>query len=108
MTISREHSSESATLRPSRTPVLVTITIVAAVLASRLAVLGVATEREYDEGVYLLSARALAAGNALFSSVFSSQPPAFLETLAWTMRLAGDHLETARLLILAFTVIALL
>ena len=34
---------------------------------------------DYDEGVYWQSLRALAAGKALFTSVYSSQPPAFLD-----------------------------
>ncbi|MFN2427837.1 MAG: glycosyltransferase family 39 protein [Candidatus Binatia bacterium] len=79
----------------------------AAFSASRIAILGVASEREYDEGVYLLSARALLAGHDLFVPVFSSQPPAFLETLALGMRLAGDSLETARLVVLGFALVAL-
>jgi 4-amino-4-deoxy-L-arabinose transferase-like glycosyltransferase len=33
---------------------------------------------DYDEGVYWQSLRALAAGHPLFTSVYSSQPPAFL------------------------------
>src|SRR5579884_2660955 len=33
---------------------------------------------DYDEGVYWQSLRAMADGHALFSSVFSSQPPFFL------------------------------
>ena len=37
--------------------------------------------RDYDEGVYWQSIRALARGEALFSSVFASQPPAFYYAL---------------------------
>jgi hypothetical protein len=84
-----------------------TLLVMAAFAASRFAILGEASEREYDEGVYLLSARSLLAGHPLFTSVFSSQPPAFLETLAAAMRLAGDRLETARMLILGFSLLSL-
>src|ERR1700737_4418191 len=37
--------------------------------------------RDYDEGVYWQSVRALARGEPLFSSVFASQPPAFYYAL---------------------------
>lgn len=69
--------------------------------------LGIASGRHYDEGVYLLSARALNDGHALFLDVFSSQPPAFLEALALALRLGGDRVESARLLILAFSLVGL-
>ena len=36
---------------------------------------------DYDEGVYLCSARSALAGHPLFSEVFSSQPPAVLKIL---------------------------
>ncbi|HEY2774136.1 MAG TPA: glycosyltransferase family 39 protein [Candidatus Binatia bacterium] len=75
--------------------------------ASRLSIAAFPTEREYDEGVYLLSARALLTGHALFTQVFSSQPPAFLETLAQAMRMAGDSLWNARVLSITFAVAAL-
>jgi len=88
-------------------PLLVSAALMAAFTASRLAIHAIPSEREYDEGVYLLSARSLLAGHELFSSVFSSQPPAFLESLAMAMRIGGDNLASARLLILGFSVVAL-
>ncbi|HXC51766.1 MAG TPA: glycosyltransferase family 39 protein [Candidatus Limnocylindrales bacterium] len=81
--------------------------MVAAFAASRLVTVAVPSEREYDEGVYLLSARAVNHGHELFSDVFSSQPPAFLESLALSMRVAGDSLETGRVFILCFGLLAL-
>ncbi len=75
--------------------------------ASRVAILGAPTEREYDEGVYLLSARSVAAGHRLFTQVFSSQPPAFLESLALALRVFGDRMETGRLVMLAFSLVSL-
>ena len=84
---------------------------VAAVLVAYAALqwgtLGIASGRHYDEGVYLLSARALHDGHALFLEVFSSQPPAFLEATALALRLGGDRVESARLLILAFSLVGL-
>src|SRR5262245_45817250 len=52
---------------------------------------------DYDEGVYWQSLRALAAGSPLFTSVYSSQPPAFLllllpAHLALGGSIAGDRL----------------
>jgi 4-amino-4-deoxy-L-arabinose transferase-like glycosyltransferase len=79
-----------------------TIVILVLFAATRLLIAGIPSEREYDEGVYLLSARSLLRGNPLFSAVFSSQPPAFLETLALAMRIAGDSLWTGRLVALGF------
>jgi 4-amino-4-deoxy-L-arabinose transferase-like glycosyltransferase len=43
----------------------------------------------YDEGVYLVSARALDAGQIIFQQVFSSQPPLFLALLALALKIAG-------------------
>ncbi len=43
----------------------------------------------YDEGVYLVSARALDAGQVIFQQVFSSQPPLFLALLALSLKIAG-------------------
>lgn len=84
---------------------------VAAVLVAYAALqwgtLGLASGRHYDEGVYLLSARALHEGHALFREVFSSQPPAFLEVTALALRLGGDRVESARLLILGFSLVGL-
>jgi 4-amino-4-deoxy-L-arabinose transferase-like glycosyltransferase len=88
-------------------PFLVSVALVLAFAASRIAIVSVPSERENDEGIYLLSARSVTAGHELFLSVFSSQPPAFLEALAASMRLFGESLETARLMTLAFSLAAL-
>jgi len=77
---------------PSR--VVILILIVAAAL--RFAALpGPSTE--YDEGVYWQSLRAMAAGHALFSSVFSSQPPFFLLSIYPFYALLGQSIFAARL-----------
>lgn len=91
----------------SRLAWFATAAIATAFAASRLAILDVPTERAYDEGVYLLSARSVAAGHGLFTEVFSSQPPAFLESLALALRVGGDRMETGRLLMLAFSLVSL-
>lgn len=45
---------------------------------------------DYDEGVYLVSARLLNQHYALFSDIFSSQPPLFLAGLAFYLRVFND------------------
>jgi 4-amino-4-deoxy-L-arabinose transferase-like glycosyltransferase len=69
--------------------------------------IGIGYSRDYDEGVYLMSARMVAAGHPLFSSVFSSQPPALVEMLAINFRFFGESIVLGRELILLFTLITL-
>ncbi|HZC77723.1 MAG TPA: glycosyltransferase family 39 protein, partial [Ktedonobacterales bacterium] len=71
-------------------------------LALRLWPLG-GFSTEYDEGVYWQSLRALADGHALFSSIFSSQPPFFLLSLYPLYVLFGQTLAAARLAIVIFS-----
>jgi len=47
----------------------------------------------YDEGVYLSSARLLNAGHPIFSQVFSSQPLLFLEGLALAVQATGGSAD---------------
>jgi 4-amino-4-deoxy-L-arabinose transferase-like glycosyltransferase len=61
----------------------------------------------YDEGVYLSSARLVMEGHTLFSSVFSAQPPAFLEILALAFRLFGDTVACGRAVMVFFSLISL-
>jgi len=55
---------------------------------------------DYDEGVYWQSLRALAAGHPLFTSVYSSQPPAFLLLLLPGHLASGGALVADRLTVL--------
>jgi 4-amino-4-deoxy-L-arabinose transferase-like glycosyltransferase len=62
--------------------------------------------RDYDEGVYWQSLRALARGEPLFRSVFASQPPIFYEALLpfyWV----GHSLISLRLTVLMLGIIGL-
>jgi 4-amino-4-deoxy-L-arabinose transferase-like glycosyltransferase len=61
---------------------------------------------DYDEGVYWESLRSMSAGHPLFSSVYSSQPPAFLPLLAPFFAL-GHSIAGARLGVLLFFAVAL-
>jgi hypothetical protein len=62
---------------------------------------------DYDEGVYLSSARLVMEGHTLFSSVFSAQPPAFLEILALAFRLFGDTVTCGRAIMVIFSLTSL-
>jgi 4-amino-4-deoxy-L-arabinose transferase-like glycosyltransferase len=62
--------------------------------------------RDYDEGVYWQSVRALARGETMFQSVFASQPPIFYEALLpfyWV----GHSLTSLRLTVLTLGIIGL-
>jgi len=63
--------------------------------------------QDYDEGVYLSSARMALHGHPLFTSVFSSQPPAFLEILASAFYLFGDSVVVGRCVIILFSLVSL-
>ena len=52
---------------------------------------------DYDEGVYLLSLRALEAGQELGSEVFTAQPPVFYWLLRSIAFVLGDGVERVRL-----------
>lgn len=87
---------------PSR--VVILILIVAAAL--RFAALS-GPSTEYDEGVYWQSLRAMAGGHALFSSVFSSQPPFFLLSIYPFYALLGQSLFAARLGVAVYSLVGL-
>jgi 4-amino-4-deoxy-L-arabinose transferase-like glycosyltransferase len=62
--------------------------------------------RDYDEGVYWQSIRALTRGEPLFRSVFAPQPPAFYYTLL-PFYLVAHSLASLRIAVLVFGVIGL-
>jgi 4-amino-4-deoxy-L-arabinose transferase-like glycosyltransferase len=78
-------------------PVAALLLVVA--IAVRAPLLG-GGQIDYDEGVYWQSLRSLAAGNALFTSVYSSQPPAFLLLLLPGHLASGGALVADRLTVL--------
>lgn len=63
--------------------------------------------RDYDEGVYWQSLRAMAAGHPLFSEIFSSQPPGFLLCIYPFYLLFGQSLVAARLAIVLYSLAGL-
>jgi len=81
--------------------------IAAAAVALRLwPIGGVATDYQ-DEGVYWQSLRAMAAGQPLFTAVFSSQPPFFLLSLYPFYLLLGQTLVAARLTVALYSLVGL-
>ncbi|HEU0026723.1 MAG TPA: glycosyltransferase family 39 protein [Ktedonobacterales bacterium] len=60
--------------------------------------------RNYDEGVYWQSLRAMASGHPLFTSVFSSQPPLFLLSVYPFYMAFGQTIAAARVGIALFAV----
>jgi hypothetical protein len=60
--------------------------------------------RDYDEGVYWQSLRAMAAGHSLFTSVFSSQPPMFLLSIYPFYMLFGQSIAAARIGVAIFAI----
>ncbi len=74
------------------------VALFAIAIAMRLYQLGLPFDRDsYDEGVYWQSLRAMAAGHALYSDIFYSQPPLFLLSTYPIYTLFGASLESARL-----------
>lgn len=64
--------------------------------------------RDYDEGVYWQSLRAMASGHPLFTSVFSSQPPFFLLSLYPFYMLFGQSIAAARFGVAVFAMIGVI
>jgi dolichyl-phosphate-mannose-protein mannosyltransferase len=64
--------------------------------------------RDYDEGVYWQSLRAMAAGHPLFTSVFSSQPPMFLLSIYPFYLLFGQSIAAARVGVAVFALVGLM
>jgi 4-amino-4-deoxy-L-arabinose transferase-like glycosyltransferase len=62
---------------------------------------------DYNEGVYLCSARMALHGHPPFSSVFSSQPPAFLDILTVAFGFLGDSVVVGRGVIIFFSLVSL-
>jgi len=68
--------------------------------------LGTTFSHDYDEGVYLVSAREMLHGAVPFRDLFSSQPPAYLWMLRTALALGGDTVGSGRALSIVSAVIA--
>lgn len=75
-------------------------------LALRLWPLGGAPT-DYDEGVYWQSLRNMAAGHALYTQIFSSQPPGFLLSVYPFYALLGHTLAAARFGVVVYSLVGL-
>ena len=93
--------------RPRALALLGIGTVVVVTVASRLPVLGLG-EIDWDEGVYWLSMQSMQSGHALYASVYSSQPPAFLLVTEPPWALLGGGIVAARAVMLAWGVIAVI
>src|SRR6266581_5219138 len=80
---------------------IIAVTAVSAFIAIELSVLH-AGFRDYDEGVYWQSLRAMGGGEHLFGTVFASQPPAFYYAML-PYYLVGHSIFALRLGILVFS-----
>jgi len=83
----------------TRLPLIGLVAVLAVALALRAPLLG-GGQIDYDEGVYWQSLRALATGSPLFTSVYSSQPPAFLLVLLPAHLALGGTILAGRLTVL--------
>ena len=88
-------------------PLCATLVLLVAFAAAAQTGLGEPAPLNYDEGVYLATARLLQEGYTLFDPVFSSQPPGFPETLALAFDLFGDNVLVGREVAVASSVVAL-
>ena len=84
-----------------------TLGAAALVAVVAVAVTLTAFSQDYDEGVYRQSLMSLDAGHAIYSSVFSSQPPLFLFSLLPSFHLAGPSLVAARAPLVLFALAGL-
>jgi len=80
---------------------IIAVTAVSAFIAIELSVLH-AGFRDYDEGVYWQSLRAMGRGERLFGTVFASQPPAFYYAML-PYYLVGHSIFALRMGILVFS-----
>jgi 4-amino-4-deoxy-L-arabinose transferase-like glycosyltransferase len=87
-------------------PGLLAVAVVALAVVLRLPLLS-GGQVDYDEGVYWQSLRNMAAGHPLFTAVYSSQPPAFLELLLPSHVLLGGSIEADRTGVLVLTLTGL-
>lgn len=85
-------------------PIAAIVATLVALVATRLPHLSTGP-LDFDEGVYWLSMRSMRAGNSLFTSVYSSQPPAFLQVTEPPWDWLGGSIEAGRAVILVWSVV---
>ena len=93
-----------ASIRGRALPIAAIVAVLVALVATRLPHLSTGP-LDFDEGVYWLSMRSMRAGNPLFTSVYSSQPPAFLLVTEPPWDWLGGSIEAGRAVMLAWSVL---
>ena len=93
-----------ASIRGCALPITAIVTVLIAPCATRIPHLTTGP-LDVDEGVYWLSMRSLRAGNPLFTSVYSSQPPAFLLVTEPRWDWWGGSIEAGRAVRQAWSVL---
>jgi 4-amino-4-deoxy-L-arabinose transferase-like glycosyltransferase len=63
---------------------------------------------DYDEGVYVMSARLLTAGYGLYSDIYLVQPPLLIASIAWAFRLLEPSIAVARIVALFYSMTGVL
>jgi 4-amino-4-deoxy-L-arabinose transferase-like glycosyltransferase len=63
---------------------------------------------DWDEGVYLLTARTVAEGHRLYSDIFSMAPPLFIASLNLGFWLGGETVAAGRAVIVLYSALGLL
>jgi hypothetical protein len=82
----------------------VIVVVLAGVVVTRLPHLGTGP-LDFDEGVYWLSMRSMRAGNPLFTSVYSSQPPGFLLLIEPLWNWLGGSIAAGRAVMVGWAVV---
>lgn len=63
---------------------------------------------DYDEGVYMISARLMVVGYRLYADIFSPLPPLLVSSIAWAFALWGALARVARLVTVLYSTVGLL
>lgn len=63
---------------------------------------------DYDEGVYMISARLMVVGYCLYADIFSPLPPLLVSSIAWAFALWGASAKVARLVTVLYSTVGLL
>jgi hypothetical protein len=93
-----------AAIHAGALPIAAIVAILVALVATRLPHLSTGP-LDWDEGVYWISMRSMRAGNPLFTSVYSSQPPAFLLVTEPPWAWLGGSIAAGRAVMLAWSAV---
>lgn len=85
---------------------IITGIIIVIYIYTRLYNLGVRYSYDYDEGVYIQTAKQMLNGYKLYEQVFLSQPPILIYLVAASMRILGENLYACRLPIALTSILA--